>query len=118
LEVLRDGRVVGIFPEGTRGTGRASSIRAGVGWLAIHSGAPVIPAAVLGSRRTGEGVNRMPGPRRPIAMSFGPPVDLAAARALGGDREAVGLALELIGAALASHVAEAESRTGIFLPTD
>ncbi|MDR1427699.1 MAG: 1-acyl-sn-glycerol-3-phosphate acyltransferase [Bifidobacteriaceae bacterium] len=44
LEVLKDDRVVGIFPEGTRGQGRASSIHAGVGWLAVKSGAPVIPA--------------------------------------------------------------------------
>jgi 1-acyl-sn-glycerol-3-phosphate acyltransferase len=116
LGVLGDGRVVGIFPEGTRGGGRAETIRAGVAWLAVRSGAPVIPVACLGSRRTGESINRFPGYRRPIAVSFGPPVDLASAIALGTGRDAIGSALEAIGPALAAHVAEARDRTGIDLP--
>jgi 1-acyl-sn-glycerol-3-phosphate acyltransferase len=117
LEVLRAGRVVGIFPEGTRGAGRASTIRAGVGWLAVHSGAPVIPVACLGTRRDGESPNHVPTFRRRVAVSFGSPLDISPALALGVTREAVGVAIDVIGRGLAAHVAETEARTGIALPT-
>ncbi|MDD9207020.1 lysophospholipid acyltransferase family protein, partial [Georgenia sp. 10Sc9-8] len=52
-QLLEEDRVVGIFPEGTRGRGDASSVKAGVAWLAVRTGAPVVPAACLGTRRTG-----------------------------------------------------------------
>jgi 1-acyl-sn-glycerol-3-phosphate acyltransferase len=115
--VLADGRVVGIFPEGTRGTGRAESIHAGVAWLAIHTGAPVIPVACLGTRRTGEGINKIPPFRRPIRVVFGPPIPLAEARAATSTRAQISAALAEIGPTLAAHVATAESRCGIPLPT-
>ncbi len=51
--VLKRGGVVGIFPEGNRGRGDAANVRAGVGWLAVHADAPVVPVALLGTRRTG-----------------------------------------------------------------
>ncbi|HMO12281.1 MAG TPA: lysophospholipid acyltransferase family protein, partial [Actinotalea sp.] len=65
LAVLRRGGAVGIFPEGGRGDGAVQSVRAGVAWLAVHGGAPVVPVAILGTRRTGEGIGHLPAPRRP-----------------------------------------------------
>jgi 1-acyl-sn-glycerol-3-phosphate acyltransferase len=116
LELLERERVVGIFPEGTRGAGRVADVQAGVGWLAVHSGAPVIPVACLGTRLTGEPVNTIPKLRRPVVISFAEQVDLAPVRRLGKSREAVSLAIDLVGAALASHVASTEVATGIVLP--
>ena len=50
LEVLRDGSAFGIYPEGTRSRdGRLYRGRTGVGWLALASGAPVVPVALTGT---------------------------------------------------------------------
>ncbi|MEU3712270.1 lysophospholipid acyltransferase family protein [Streptomyces catenulae] len=49
LAVLEHGGVLGIFPEGTRGEGDFASLRAGLAYFAVRSGAPVVPVAVLGS---------------------------------------------------------------------
>ncbi|MFE3328389.1 lysophospholipid acyltransferase family protein [Streptomyces sp. NPDC059176] len=49
LRVLECGGVLGIFPEGTRGQGDFTSIRAGLAYFAVRSGAPIVPVAVLGT---------------------------------------------------------------------
>ena len=47
LELLRDGRFLGFFPEGTRSPdGRLYRGRSGIGYLVLRSGAPVIPVAM------------------------------------------------------------------------
>jgi 1-acyl-sn-glycerol-3-phosphate acyltransferase len=117
LDLLKDGRVVGIFPEGSRGDGRMAQIHPGVGWLAVHSGAPVIPFACLGTRRQGESIRKLPPFRRKLAVVFGPAIDLALDPALP-TRDRIGQALGVIGPALAAHVAAAQEATGLYLPTD
>jgi len=50
LRTLRRGGVVGIFPEGQRmAHGQLGSAKGGVALLASRSGAPVIPAAIVGA---------------------------------------------------------------------
>lgn len=117
LAVLQRGGVVGIFPEGNRGRGDASSSRAGTAWLAVRSGAPVVPVAMLGTRRTGESVHRIPGFRRRLLVEFGEPLTL---NGLDGvpHRDAVGRAQEMLRAALAEHVVAVAARSGLDLPTD
>lgn len=117
LAVLRRGGVVGIFPEGSRGRGDASSSRAGAAWLAVNSGAPVVPVAMLGTRRTGERVGRVPGLRRRLLVEYGEPATLDQFEGLSG-REAVGRAAEVLRDALATHVRAVSERTGIPLPED
>jgi 1-acyl-sn-glycerol-3-phosphate acyltransferase len=52
LGLLRQGALFGIYPEGTRSPdGRLYRGRVGVGWLALHSGLPVIPVAMSGTDR-------------------------------------------------------------------
>ena len=52
LALLRDGELFGIYPEGTRSPdGRLYRARPGVGWLALNSGLPVIPVAMIGTDR-------------------------------------------------------------------
>ncbi|MFS8543960.1 MAG: 1-acyl-sn-glycerol-3-phosphate acyltransferase, partial [Limnochordales bacterium] len=52
LELLAAGKVVGIFPEGTRSeTGELQDVQGGTALLALKSGAPVVPLAVLGVER-------------------------------------------------------------------
>lgn len=48
VEVLKNGRVLGIFPEGTRSkTGEPLRPRSGAAVLALRTGADVMPAAVI-----------------------------------------------------------------------
>jgi len=117
LDVLRRGGVVGVFPEGTRGRGAAASAQAGVAWLALNAPAPVVPVALLGTRRTGDGVARVPGLGRCMAVEFGLPLVLARAPGTSG-RAALEAANEAIRVALAALVASAVARTGLTLPTD
>ncbi|WP_231495905.1 1-acyl-sn-glycerol-3-phosphate acyltransferase [Cellulomonas sp. HZM] len=117
LGVLRRGDVVGIFPEGNRGRGDAAGARAGIAWLALNGGAPVVPVAVLGTRRTGESVNHLPGLRRRLHVEFGPPVTVERAPGRTG-REALADANETVRAALTAVVARAVASSGIELPTD
>ncbi|HEX6922096.1 MAG TPA: lysophospholipid acyltransferase family protein [Actinomycetes bacterium] len=50
--VLAGGDAFGIYPEGTRSRdGRLYRGRTGVGWLALASGAPVVPVALIGTDR-------------------------------------------------------------------
>ena len=52
LALLRSGELFGIYPEGTRSPdGRLYRGRTGVAWLALNSGLPVIPVAMLGTDR-------------------------------------------------------------------
>jgi len=117
LAVLRRGGGVGVFPEGNRGRGDATSARAGVAWLALNGRAPVVPVAVLGTRRTGEGVNHVPGLRRRLVVRFGEPIVVERTPGTSG-KQALEDANERIRTALADLVADTVARTGIVLPTD
>ena len=52
VNVLKEGRVLGLFPEGTRSkTGELQKAEAGVALIAAMTGAPIIPVAILNSHR-------------------------------------------------------------------
>lgn len=52
LEILGQGGGVGIYPEGTRSRdGILYRGRTGVGWLALTTGAPVIPVGLIGTEK-------------------------------------------------------------------
>jgi 1-acyl-sn-glycerol-3-phosphate acyltransferase len=124
LSLLEAGRLVGIFPEGTRGDGRMRQIHPGVAWLAVHSGAPVIPFACVGTRRQGEPATKFPPFRRRVHVAFGPALeldlDLDPDPAAGGDsrRQQIAAAAEQIAKGLAAHVEAAVAACQIALPTD
>jgi 1-acyl-sn-glycerol-3-phosphate acyltransferase len=74
VDVLRQGRALGIFPEGTRSPdGRLYKFRTGVARLALRSGAPVVPVGLVGTRDV-----QPPGERRwhraKVAVHFGAPL--------------------------------------------
>jgi 1-acyl-sn-glycerol-3-phosphate acyltransferase len=74
LEVLADGKAFGIYPEGTRSLdGRLYRGRTGVAWLALTSGAPVVPVALRGTERLQPVGKRLPRPHR-VTVTFGQPL--------------------------------------------
>jgi 1-acyl-sn-glycerol-3-phosphate acyltransferase len=58
VDVLKNGGVVGIFPEGTRGSGDVGSAERGAAWLVRSAGATVVPVATRGTLKPGDGKRR------------------------------------------------------------
>lgn len=114
---LRSGRAVGIFPEGGRGRGDVSEVRTGIAWLALQTGTPVTPVAVLGTRRSGERAGRLPSPGRRLHVDIGACFPVERPEGLSG-RAALAAAAEQVRVRLAAHVHEAVGRSGISLPGD
>lgn len=74
VDVLRGGRALGIFPEGTRSPdGQLHKFRTGVARLALRSGAPVIPVGIVGTREVLPPDSKR-WHRAPVAVHFGEPL--------------------------------------------
>ena len=74
-EILRAGDLFGFYPEGTRSPdGRLYRGRSGVGWLALNSGAPVVPVAMVGTRKMLPPGSSVPRPAR-IEVRIGKPLE-------------------------------------------
>ena len=74
IEALKDGRVIIIFPEGTRSpTGRMQRGRSGVAVLALKTGAPVVPASIEGSFEAFGKGKFVPRPGR-VKVVYGKPL--------------------------------------------
>ncbi|MDR6224525.1 lysophospholipid acyltransferase family protein [Desmospora profundinema] len=67
LELLKDGELLGVFPEGTRSkTGELGQAHSGAAFIALKSDAVLVPAAITGYYR----------PFGKIRIRFGDPIDL------------------------------------------
>ncbi|MBZ6474684.1 lysophospholipid acyltransferase family protein [Streptomyces griseocarneus] len=112
LKVLEDGGVLGIFPEGTRGEGDFASLRAGLAYFAVRSGAPIVPVAVLGSaEKAGRVIKGLPPLRSGVDVVFGDP--FAAGDGSGRrTRKALDEATVRIQEHLGAHLADAKRLTG------
>ncbi|MGW7268119.1 lysophospholipid acyltransferase family protein [Streptomyces sp. NPDC054842] len=112
LGVLGDGGVLGIFPEGTRGEGDFASLRAGLAYFALRSGAPIVPVAVLGSSgRSSRLTKALPPLRSRVDVVFGDP--FAAGDGSGRrTRRALDEATLLIQKQLSAHLDHARRLTG------
>ena len=86
LRVLSEGRILGIYPEGTRSPdGRLYRGRTGVARMVLESGAPVIPVAMIGTEKVMPIGTRLPKVRR-IGIILGEPLDFSRFEGLEGDR--------------------------------
>jgi 1-acyl-sn-glycerol-3-phosphate acyltransferase len=77
LDVLKDGELFGIYPEGTRSPdGRLYKGRTGVAHLALQTGVPVIPACVIDTNKVQPDKDK-PLRLRPVKVTikFGEPLD-------------------------------------------
>ena len=112
LDLLAAGGVLGIFPEGTRGEGDFASLRAGLAYFAVRSGAPVVPVAVMGSSdRPGRLIKALPPVRSRVDVVFGDPFD-AGDRSGRRTRRALDEATERIQKQLTAHLENARRLTG------
>lgn len=86
LEVLKRGDLFGIYPEGTRSPdGRLYRGKTGVARLALESGAPIIPVAMVGTNKSQPIGKRMPRPER-IGIIVGKPLDFSRYEGMQDDR--------------------------------
>ena len=77
LHVLEHGGVVGIFPEGNRGAGDLTRFRPGAAYLALVSGAPVVPLMMYGTRPRGGGKDALPARGAVLDLVYGAPFRVA-----------------------------------------
>jgi 1-acyl-sn-glycerol-3-phosphate acyltransferase len=74
LDVLSQGGAFGIYPEGTRSRdGRLYRGRTGVAYLALTSGAPVVPVGLTGTQNIQPVGSRLPRPAK-VTVTFGEPL--------------------------------------------
>jgi 1-acyl-sn-glycerol-3-phosphate acyltransferase len=115
VRTLRDGRVLSVYPEGSRGAGDFAQVRSGVAYLAMVTGAPVVPVALLGTRAQGGSIDVHPPKGTRIDVVFGEPfrVDpVSFPRRQSGVRAVA----DEIGEVLRAHVRKAVVATGNPLP--
>lgn len=115
VRVLRDGGVLGVFPEGTRGAGEVAAIEPGAAYLALVTGAPVVPVAFLGTRAPGTSLNALPARGARIMMVFGDPVEVPL-RAWPRRRAEVAATTDAVRAAMLETLRAAQAETGLGLP--
>ncbi|MCM3315959.1 1-acyl-sn-glycerol-3-phosphate acyltransferase [Rummeliibacillus stabekisii] len=67
IDTLKDGQVVGLFPEGTRNkSGKLGKGFSGAGFFALRGNANVVPCAIIGPYK----------PFRKVKVVFGKPIDM------------------------------------------
>lgn len=74
LAVISRRQMLGMYPEGTRSPGELLAFLNGAAWVALRTGAPIVPCAISGTDRASEARR----PRRVrVRVSFAPPIVVA-----------------------------------------
>lgn len=115
LQVLQHGHVLGVFPEGVRGLGDFGQIHSGAVYLAMVTGAPIVPLAMLGTRLPGHSTRQLPPRGSVMHVVFGDPIPVER-RGWPRRRDEVATETAMIRERLAEHVAAAQRLTGLPLP--
>jgi 1-acyl-sn-glycerol-3-phosphate acyltransferase len=77
-QLLDDGLAVALYPEGTRSLdGRLYKGRTGVAFLALQTGAPVVPVGLIGTDKVMPVGAKLPTMRERVTVRFGRPLDLS-----------------------------------------
>jgi 1-acyl-sn-glycerol-3-phosphate acyltransferase len=77
-QLLEAGKAVALYPEGTRSLdGRLYKGRTGVAFLALQTGAPVVPVGLVGTNDVMPVGAKMPSLKHRITVKFGEPLDLS-----------------------------------------
>ncbi|MFI0166121.1 lysophospholipid acyltransferase family protein [Streptomyces sp. NPDC017095] len=84
--ILEEGRVFGIYPEGTRSPdGRLYRGRTGIARLTLMTGAPVVPFAMIGTDKLQPSGRGIPRPGR-VTIRFGEPMEFSRYDGMDRDR--------------------------------
>jgi 1-acyl-sn-glycerol-3-phosphate acyltransferase len=87
VRVLREGKLLGIYPEGTRSPdGRLYRGKTGVARMALESGAVVIPCAMVNTEIIQPAGRLLPRLRPRPGIRFGKPLDFSRYEGMSGDR--------------------------------
>ena len=87
VRVLREGKLLGIYPEGTRSPdGRLYRGKTGVARMALESGAVVIPCAMVNTAIIQPAGRLFPKLRPRPGVRFGKPLDFSRYEGMSGDR--------------------------------
>lgn len=86
VRVLHEGRLLGIYPEGTRSPdGHLYKGKTGVARMTLEAGVPVVPVAMIGTDRVNPIGSRMWRPRK-VRIRIGEPLDFTRYAGMEGDR--------------------------------
>ncbi|GAA4417071.1 lysophospholipid acyltransferase family protein [Actinokineospora soli] len=86
VRLLREGNLMGIYPEGTRSPdGRLYRGKTGVARIALQAGVPVVPIAMFGTDKANPIGSKMWRPTK-IRIKVGKPLDFSRYAGLDGDR--------------------------------
>ncbi len=116
LRLLRGGGVVAIYPEGARGRGDVATTKGGAAYLALVTGAPVVPVACLGTRQDGASPEAHPPKGSRLDLVIGPPLHVDAVPWPRTKRQ-VAAVQDTIQEVLSEHVRAACDLTGQTLPS-
>lgn len=112
LSALAAGLPIAMFPEGTRSRdGRLKAGKDGAAFLAIRSGAVIVPASVSGTQRIFPGRSRWPRASR-VVIRIGAPFRLEHVSGGRLDRAALADGTERIMSAIESLLPEEQRRVG------
>ncbi|HUP99648.1 MAG TPA: lysophospholipid acyltransferase family protein [Aeromicrobium sp.] len=114
-EALLADQVVTIYPEGRRGAGEYASIKGGVAWLALVTGAPVVPVSIFGTRPAGADKETRPAKGVEIDAVYGEPITFSKVPWPRTTQD-IGTATETILNHLREQLAAAKELTGRELP--
>jgi len=86
IRLLREGHLLGIYPEGTRSPdGRLYKGKTGVARIVLEANVPVVPVITIGTDKVNPIGSKMWRPRR-LEVRFGKPLDFSRYQGLAGDR--------------------------------
>jgi 1-acyl-sn-glycerol-3-phosphate acyltransferase len=101
IELLKSGRCIGLFPEGTRTTdGELQEAKGGIGFVLAKAAVPVVPAYIDGTFRAYPRGAKGIRPAK-LRVFIGEPISPAELAQMGSDREAY----EKIGKLVMSRIA-------------
>lgn len=115
VQALRAGQAVVLYPEGTRGDGEFTAIKGGIGYLALVTGAPIVPVAIFGTRKAGESSDAKPEKGARIDVIYGPAIQFTN-HSWPREKESVAEATAQIHEHLLAHLADAKTKTKLELP--